>query len=136
MLRYKVLPLIVAATAACVMPRLGRAQPIPCPTASPLATKQVAMLRTVLTSSDTASVHYAQIMGVAGLSQADLVIETDAAICTAVTEAIQSYVRGDPSPSNYLVIRAGSRYIAIKADGLSDSIFTVTTTFQDVRMSG
>lgn len=136
MLRNRFLPIIVAAASACAIPRLGRAQPNPCPPASALALKQVDALRSALTSSDSSAVYYAQVMGVAGLSQADLVIETNAAVCTAVTEAIQSYLRGDPPTSNYLVIRAGSRYIAIEPDGMSNSLYTVTNTYQDVRSSG
>ena len=109
---------------------------MPCPTASPLATRQVAALGTALTSADSSARYYAQAMGWAGLARTDLVIETDAAICTAVTRAIQRYVRGEPPTSNYLVIRAGARYIAIEPSGLSDAVITVTTRFQDVRLSG
>ena len=127
---------VLAGTAGCAAPRLRVADPMPCPTASALATRRVAVLASALTSADSSARYYAEAMGVAGLARSDLVIETDAAVCTAVTRAIQTYLRGDPPTSNYLVIRAAARYIAIEPGGLSDALITVTTKFQDVRLSG
>lgn len=130
-------PLVLFLAVACVATHLRAAALIPCPTASPLAEKEITILKIELTSSDSSHVAYQQAMGVADLSQADLIIETDGATCTAVTQAIQTYLRGaPPTTSNYLVIRAGARYIALKPSGLSDDVFSVTTTFQDVRISG
>ena len=127
---------ILAGAAACVAPRLRATASMPCPTASALATRQLGALGSALTAPDSSARYYAQAMGLAGVGPADLAIETDAAICTAVTRAIQTYLRGDSPTSNYLVIRAGARYIAIEPNGLSDTVITVTTAFQDVRVSG
>lgn len=72
-----------------------------------------------------------------GLAQAAFVFETDAAVCTAVSDGIASHLHGGPKTArgNYLVIRAGNRYIALDPTGQMSTVYSVGQAFDDVRIS-
>jgi hypothetical protein len=130
--------LVFAAVASILLlaPGLG-AQERPCQAVVAPADKQVAAIRAVLTSTDDDDVAYAQALGVAGLTAADIVIETDPVRCTAVTNAIMKRIGAATPTTNLLVLRAGCRFLALNPTKASPWVVeSVSATFDDVRFSG
>jgi hypothetical protein len=74
-------------------------------------------------------------MGITGATAANVVAETDAAVCTAVTDAIIAKLHASPATSNYYVLRAGSRFIAMDPNGTASVLYSVSSTYDDVRIS-
>jgi hypothetical protein len=116
-----------------------RAQPLarPCATATTLAEKRVMVIRSVFTSTDTLNGYkrFARAMGVDSLSPSAIVAETDSAVCTAVSDAIAAHFGAGLPASNYLVLRAGTRFIALDPSGQATMLFTVDSLYHDVRVS-
>lgn len=121
----------------CLLPSWLSAQVRSCPAATTMGTQRANALVSVLTSSRPSYVAYAQKMGVSGVTPASIVVETDASICTAVSDAIATDLHGSPKSalSNYLVLRAGQRFIAIDPTGRMSLVYSVSTSYDDVRVS-
>lgn len=126
---------LVTLLAGLAHPALAGAQTRPCPTPAPLGTAHLAVITEVITSTKAHYMRYADSMGVGGLTAAHLVVEDDPAVCTAVTDAIQLFLKETAASSNFLVVRAGSRYLAIDPTGNSSTIFSVSSSYDNVRLS-
>lgn len=120
---------------AMAVPIAAEGQSRPCKTASTLAQARVNALTGILTSTNPNYVAYAQTMGLGGLSTSDIVVESDSLVCVAVTDAVQAFTGTGAAPWNYLVLRAGSRFIALDPAGASSLVFSVSAAYNDVRMS-
>lgn len=120
---------------AIAVPIAVQAQSRPCKTPSTRAQAHVNALTGTLTSTNPDYVEYAQVMGLGGLAASDIVVESDSVVCTAVTDAVQVFTGAGAAPWNYLVLRAGNRFIALDAEGVSFLVFSVSSAYDDVRMS-
>lgn len=130
-------PLILALAALSLLPSYVVAQTRACPVATTMGAQHADALISVLTSSRPSYVAYAQKMGVAGLTPGSIVAETDANVCTAVSDAIATDLHGSPKSalSNYLVLRAGQRFIALDPTGRVSLVYSVSSSYDDVRVS-
>lgn len=126
---WVVLPALVLVGAAAPL----AAQSRPCATPSSLAAKQIATLRSALDATDSRSAKYVAALGLTGTSGADLTVETDVVVCTAVTDAIQAALQSAPAANNLVVLRAGSHYVALHPDGSEATLFVTTSSYGDVR---
>lgn len=114
--------------------RTASAQVRACATPTPLGTKNAEVVIGVLTSADSTYRAFARAMGVAGLSASDFVVVTDSTVCSAVTNAIVA-TRGKTAYINYLVIHAGSRFLALDPAGRSSLLYSVDSAYGDLRTS-
>ena len=70
------------------------------------------------------------------LESADIVAETREATCSDVATAVRRFTGWFPSTVyDYLVLHAGSRYIAMDPAGVSPLVFSMSAQFDDVRLS-
>lgn len=109
------------------------AQSRPCATPSTSAEKQITNLRNALNATDSRSVKYVAALGLTGTPGSAVSVETDPALCTAVTDAIQAALQSGPAANNLVVLRAGSHYVALHADGSEATLFVTTSSYGDVR---
>ncbi len=116
-------------------PSLAFGQARDCAAATALGAKHAAAVTDVLTSTGADNVAFAQAMGITGMTSGNVVPETDAAVCTAVTDAIIAQLRASPATSNYYVLRAGTRFIAMDPSGAASMLYSVSSTYDDVRIS-
>ena len=85
-----------------------------CPSPSAAALTEVADFRTMLADSDSVRVDYRDSLGISGVSPRSVETVTDAAVCTAVTNAVRAYMHQSTARTgNLYVLRVGSRYLAI-----------------------
>lgn len=131
--RYAV---IAAALGLLVLaPGIVGAQSRSCAVATTLGATHAAAVKAVLTSANPDYIAYAQAMGVTGVTSADIVTETNATVCTAVTDAIVARIGGGPATSNYLILRAGPRFVAMDPTGKASVLYFVSNAYDDVRIS-
>jgi len=90
-------------------------QAAPCPTPSAHALQAVNDLKRILADSNGVMTEYRAALGIDGVSPNSVAGVNDARTCTAVTAAVASYLRRDPSAENMFVLRVGSRYVAMDA---------------------
>jgi hypothetical protein len=130
-------PLVLTLAALSLFPSYMVAQTRACPVPTTMGAQVADALISVLTSSRPSYVAYAQKMGLAGLAPGSIVPETDANVCTAVSDAIATDLHGSPKSalSNYLVLRAGQRFIALDPTGRVSLVYSVSSAYDDVRVS-
>lgn len=126
--------LVAACVAGALSTHLG-AQARPCATPSALAQKRIDALRTALSAPNPGQTRWMNSVGLTPTAASDVVVETDSTVCTAVTDAVQAALGAEAATTNLVVVRAGSRYVALRADGVEGTLFTLTSSYGDVRAS-
>jgi hypothetical protein len=116
-------------------PESAGAQSRSCATATTLGATHADAVKAVLTSTNPDYIAYAQAMGVTGVTSADIVTETNPIVCSAVTDAIVARIGGGPATSNYLILRAGPRFVAMDPAGKASVLYFVSSNYDDVRIS-
>lgn len=107
----------------------------PCAKVAPALARRIAALRERLATP--AQAEYRASLGIAHqMAPGDIAPETGDAICDAVTDAVRRFTGATgPATTNFLVLRAGSRYIAIDPRVSVSPLYSLSARFDDVRMS-
>ena len=126
---------ITAVTGVLCLPCAAVAQSRVCATPTATGAKHAAAVKAVLTSTNPDYIAYAQAMGVTGVTASDIVTETSASVCTAVTDAIAARLHRSPPTSNYLILRAGPRFVAMDPAGEDSMLIFVSSVYDDIRVS-
>lgn len=112
------------------MPTRSQAQSVACPTPSAATLDDVNTLKAILADTDSVRVAYRASLGLSGVSADSVMAVSDAAVCTSVTAAVDSYMKKDSSSAeNLYVVKAGPRYVAFDSHGEDPSQYVLTLAF-------
>ena len=125
-----------ALLAAAVGPTLLAAQVLPCVPVTPIAVGQLTQFQTLAASTDSVDGSYRRTMGIDGVPPAEVMLETDSVVCSAVTNALRQRWHFGRVPRNPVVIRAGPRFLVLNPDyPFLGTLLSMTRDYRDFRMS-